>query len=138
MLKGSGIKMEIKKMNNPINIRKPLREGNIPELIEEIVPLCNYSNNKINFEKEGNIKFLSKNPIFNYNALFSFVLYYREKDPFISSRYYIGLLIYAEIIHNNYFFKDYGMVIYTDKSTYEILKDIFQFFYLWFAKFQML
>jgi hypothetical protein len=129
MLKGSGIKMEIKKTDNPINTRKHLREGNIPELIEEIVPLCNYSNNKINFEKKGNIKFLSKNPIFNYNALFSFVLYYRENlNSFISSRYYIGLLIYAEIIHNNDFFKDYGMVIYTDQSTYEILKETFSIY----------
>jgi hypothetical protein len=129
MFKGAGIKMEIKKTDNPINTRKPLREGNIQELIEKIVPLCNYSNNSINFEKEGNIKFLSKNPIFNYNALFSFVLYYRNNlNSFINSRYYIGLLIYAEIIHNNYFFKDYGMVIYTDQSTSEILKNFFSIY----------
>ena len=121
--------MEIKKTDNPINTRKPLREGNIPTLIEKIVPLCNYSNNSINFEKEGNIKFLSKNPIFNYNALFSFVLYYRKDiESFINSRYYIGLLIYAEIIHTNDFFKDYGMVIYTDKSTSEILKKFFSIY----------
>jgi hypothetical protein len=117
------IKMEIKKTDNPINTRKPLREGNIPTLIEKIVPLCNYSNNSINFEKEGNIKFLSKNHIVDYSGLFSFVLYYRNNiESFINSPYYIGLLIYAEIIHTNDFFKDYGMVIYTDKSTSEILK----------------
>ena len=129
MLKGSGIKMEIKKTNNPINTRKPFREGNIPKLVEKRVPLCNYSNNKINFKRDGYVNFLSKNPIIDYSGLFSFVLYYRKDiESFINSPYYMGLLIYAEIIHTNDFFKDYGMIIYTDESTSEILKKNFSLY----------
>lgn len=118
--------MSIKKIPNKVmNTRKPLITENIPQLIEKIVHLCNYPN----FIKDGTITFLSKIPIIDYSGLFSFVLYYRDDlNNFFNSKYYIGLLIYAEIIHRNIFFDNYAMVIYTDENTFKILKPAFSIY----------
>jgi hypothetical protein len=139
---GQNQSMMIKEINGKtINTRIPLRTGNIPELIEEQVPLCNYSlfkeNDKENGKENRTIKFLYKKEIIekniknikDYSGLFSFVLYYRHSlNKFFNSKYYIGLLIYAEIIHKNEFFKNYAMVIYTDESTFKILKPAFSIY----------
>ena len=123
---GQSQSMEIVEIpNKKINTRTPLRTGNIPQLIEEIRPLSNYHI----FRDYGSIKFLSKSPIIDYIGLFSFVLYYRSmRNYFFESKYYIGLQIYAEIIHTNDFFINYGMVIYTDENTFDILKESFSIY----------
>lgn len=83
--------------------------------------LCSYFHNDNEY-----IVFYSHEELSNYYAIFSFVLYYyHSKEEFINSQYYIGLLIYSEIIHNNPYFKDYYMIIYTDKKSLPILKEFF-------------
>jgi hypothetical protein len=136
--------MEIIQISNKRNnTRKLLRTGIISELKKKIIPLSNY---KI-FNDYGSIEFLSKSEIIDYQCLFSFVLYYRYNEDFLKSnyknsedflksrcedflksKYYIGLQIYAEIIHTNNFFTNYGMVIYTDENTFDILKKIFSIY----------
>lgn len=84
-------------------------------------PLCE------NFKEDGIINFYSiSDNINDFEGIFSFVLYFHKSyNDFISSKYYTGLLIYAKIINQNQFFRNYGMIIYTDIKTYEILKLIF-------------
>lgn len=119
------IKNPIINTKNTKNIRKPFLNGDIPELIQTNKHLSNYHK----FINYGSINFLSKTPIRDYTGLFSFVLYYRKDlENFYKSKYYIGLQIYAEIIHTNLFFENYGMVIYTDEHTVNILLNTFSFY----------
>lgn len=125
---GNNPRMMIKEIdpNKEINTRTPLRNGNIPELLKEEIYLSNYPS----FRKEGYITLYSKSSKSDYIGLFSFVLYFHNGglEKFKNSKYYIGLLIYAEFIHENEFFHNYGMIIYTDEYTSTILKSYFSIY----------
>lgn len=114
--------MNIKKISNiNINITPPFRRDKLEYQYETKKNLCNglYNSNEY-------IIFYSINLLIDFIGIFSFVLYYyKSKEEFIKSPYYIGLFIYAEIIHRNIFFNDYHMVIYTDQETFSILSELF-------------
>jgi hypothetical protein len=86
------------------------------------IPLSKDLNNKNNITLKSNSEIKE-----NYEGIFSFVFYYRKSlEDFKKSIYYIGLIIYAEIIHNIKYFENYSMIIYTDKYTaVNILTKIF-------------
>ena len=108
----------LKKISN-VNTRTPFRIGRPSAVFKTIIPLCS------RFPDEGTVDFYSSREIDNYEGLFSFVLYYNKPpDEFKKTIYYIGLLIYVEIIHRMPFFENYGIVVYTDESTYEILRPL--------------
>jgi hypothetical protein len=121
---GGGIsKDDLKK--NPAGVAKiepmrPIPEPN-PELHKITVPLCTPlpDENTIDLYSQGKKKF-------DYNGLFSFVLYYNDDfKTFIDSPYYIGISIYAEFVHEHDFFRNTAIIIYTDTATLPLLSKTF-------------
>jgi hypothetical protein len=110
---------------NPISITNSSnRSRTISEPPNSVtIPICE------KFSDEGSIQIKYTQEYTNYKGIFSFVIYFRENDEetFKSSIYFTGLSIYAEIIHSPLFpfFKDVGMILYTDKASYNI---VFPFF----------
>ena len=104
---------------NTVNTRKPFKTGEVPEAIKITKPLCS------RFPDEGSVDFHSQSDMNAYEGIFSFVLYYNSNlDDFKKSRYYLGLLFYAEIIHQNPYFINYGMIVYTDDASYTLLSSV--------------
>lgn len=102
-----------------INIQKPFLNGPPSAVLKTVIPLCSQ------FPEEGTIDFYSSHEIDDYEGLFSFVLYYNEDiESFKTTKYYTGLLIYIEIVHRIPFFKNYGVVIYTDEYTFAMLRPL--------------
>jgi hypothetical protein len=109
---------ELEKLAN-INIRKPFLNGPPSAVLKTVIPLCSQ------FPEEGTIDFYSSHEIDDYEGLFSFVLYYNQDiESFKTTKYYTGLLIYIEIVHRIPFFKNYGVVIYTDEYTFAMLRPL--------------
>ena len=109
---------ELEKLAN-VNIRKPFLNGPPSAVLKTVIPLCSQ------FPEEGTIDFYSSREIDDYEGLFSFVLYYNEDiESFKRTKYYSGLLIYIEIVHRIPFFKNYGVVIYTDEYTFAMLRPL--------------
>ena len=102
-----------------VNIHKPFLNGPPSAVLKTVIPLCSQ------FPEEGTIDFYSSREIDDYEGLFSFVLYYNEDiESFKRTKYYSGLLIYIEIVHRIPFFKNYGVVIYTDEYTFAMLRPL--------------
>ena len=111
-------KMSINKLQN-VNTRQQMRTGEVTEANKITKPLCKQ------FPGEGSVDFYSHSDMDIYEGIFSFVLYYNNNlDNFKQTKYYLGLLIYAEIIHQNPFFSDYGMIVYTDEQSYAVLSSV--------------
>ena len=86
------------------------------------IPLCN------KFPSEGNIILKYSSDYSAHTGIFSFTIYSRNgSEQFRKSPYFIGLLLYAEIIHSPLFpfFSNTGLILYTDKNTYSILYPFF-------------
>jgi hypothetical protein len=86
-----------------------------------IIPLCK------RLPEDGSIT-LKYNKLFDeYIGLFSFTIYLLHKslETFRKSPYFIGLLLYAEFIHNLPYFNNVGMILYTDEESYPILHSVF-------------
>jgi len=105
-----------------LNTHTPSRTINVwKEPSDEIdIPLCK------SFPEEGSVKLKLNSPSTPYEGIFSFTIYYRgDIEEFRKSNYYIGLYLYAEIIHTNPFFNNVGMILYTDRATYSVLFPLF-------------
>jgi hypothetical protein len=60
------------------------------------------------------------------DGYFSMTLYYRsDAHTFIDTDYFHGISIYAKFINSEPFFANVGLIIYTDKDTYQTLEDNF-------------
>lgn len=121
---GGGISKDYLK-KNPAGVAKiepmrPIPEPN-PELHKITVPLCR------SLSDENTVDLYSQGKkIFDYNGLFSFVLYYNDDfKEFLDSPYYIGLSIYAEIVHQSDFFSNTSVIIYTDTASLPLLTKAF-------------
>jgi hypothetical protein len=89
-------------------------------LYTRTIPLCS------RFPSNGSIHLKYNNPYEPYVGLFSFTIYYYGSlADFRNSPYFIGLLLYAEFIHNLAFFNPVGMILYTDRETYPTLRQLF-------------
>jgi len=115
---GRNSKMYIHEQKNLVNTRKQLKTGEVTEASKITKPLCSQ------FPDEGSVNFYSHRDMNSYEGIFSFVLYYNVSnkiEDFKQTKYYLGLLLYAEIIDKNPFFTNYGMIVYTDEDSYELL-----------------
>ena len=81
-----------------------------------IRPLCS------KFPEQGSVTFTSnEKDIDSYDGLFSFAFYAHSFfNP--SEKYGRGLKAYCEFINTNPFFEKWGVIIYVDEWTYELLK----------------
>jgi hypothetical protein len=68
------------------------------------------------------------------DGVFSFSLYYdknpkgnKNVKPFKETLYYTGLYCYLHIIHNYQYFKNWYIIIYTNKKTIDILREAYPF-----------
>jgi len=85
------------------------------------IPLC------AKLPEDGSIILKYNKPYDEYIGLFSFTIYLLHKslETFRESPYFIGLLLYAEFIHNLPYFNNVGMILYTDEESYPILHSVF-------------
>lgn len=112
---------QLEKIAN-VNIHKTFLNGppsDVLKTLKTVIPLCSQ------FPEEGTIDFYSSHEIDDYEGLFSFVLYYnKDIESLKRTTYYSGLLIYIQIVHRIPFFNNYGVVIYTDEYTFEMLRPL--------------
>ena len=81
-----------------------------------IRPLCS------KFPEQGSVTFTSnEKDIDSYDGLFSFA-FYAHSFFYPSEKYGRGLKAYCEFINTNPFFEKWGVIIYVDEWTYELLK----------------
>lgn len=84
-------------------------------------PLCS------KFPEQGSITFTSnEKDIDSYDGLFSFAFYahsnWNTNSVVAYSKYGRGLKAYCEFINTNPFFEKWGVIIYVDEWTYEVIK----------------
>ena len=98
---------------------KPLRTDPILQRTKTTTPI-----NK-DYPKKGTIDFLAVNPtMMNMAGYFSFTIYTNKSiDEFLLTSYYLGLMLYAEIIHTQEYFKDTAMLLYTDNRSINVLQN---------------
>jgi hypothetical protein len=81
---------------------------------------------------EGTVELSYHRDYSTYKGLFSFVLYFRGPIELLKiSKYYFGIKSYIDFTHNTSddrlrdFFKDVGIIIYTDPYCSQMMKDVF-------------
>jgi hypothetical protein len=104
-----------------IEIRKPIRPRLDPDVskptFEREVPLC------ATFPEEGTVQLKYNTEYNDYTGLFSFTIYINQW--FLESKYFIGLLLYAELVHTLPYFENVGIILYTDQRSYPELYTYF-------------
>lgn len=81
-----------------------------------IRPLCS------KFPEQGSVTFTSnEKDIDSYDGLFSFA-FYAHDSFYPGNKYERGLKAYCEFINTNPFFEKWGVIIYVDEWTYELVK----------------
>lgn len=61
-----------------------------------------------------------------FEGLFSFTIYTKnDYDSFKHTSYYYGIYTYLKFIHTNEYFSKYGVILYTDTKSSEVIKKAF-------------
>jgi hypothetical protein len=82
------------------------------------------------FDEEGSIELSYNRDYKTFKGIFSFVLYWHSSGDLRQTTYYRGIQMYVDFIHNTdnqelkEFFKDVGIIIYTDEAASAVLKGI--------------